>query len=46
MATEFQDQLLDQLTKNGLLAEEGGKEVIDEHERTGKSIRKILLDFG
>ncbi len=46
MATEFQDQLLDQLTKNGQLSAESGEEVIDEHERTGKSIRKVLLDLG
>ncbi|MFT7514113.1 MAG: type IV pilus assembly protein PilB [Candidatus Omnitrophota bacterium] len=46
MATEFQDPLLEQLTLNHLLAPENATEVVEEHERTGQPVRKILLDFG
>lgn len=39
------DQLLNHLLDHGYLSPEQGEEVVDEHNRTGRSIRTILLDM-
>lgn len=39
------DQLLDHLLQNGYITHEQGEDVLDEHNRTGRSIRRILLDM-
>ena len=39
------DILLDHLIENGYVTPEQGSDVMDEHNRTGRSIRQILLDM-
>ncbi|MCS6772040.1 MAG: type II secretion system ATPase GspE [Kiritimatiellae bacterium] len=42
---EFRDPLLQQLVDDGLVTREQAQEVFDEHERTGKPVRQVLLDM-
>ena len=43
---QFADPLLDHLRDHELLTDEHVGEVAEEHERTGRAVRAILLDFG
>lgn len=43
--TTHTDLLLDHLIENGYVTPEQGSDVMDEHNRTGRSIRQILLDM-
>jgi type IV pilus assembly protein PilB len=42
---EYGDALMQQLSDEGLLTPQQGEEVRDEHERTGKPIREVLIDM-
>jgi type IV pilus assembly protein PilB len=42
---DFKDPLLQQLFEDGLLTAKQGEEVVDEHERTGKPVREVLIDM-
>ena len=42
---EFNDLLLQQLREDGLIAPDQANEVVDEHERTGKPVRQVLIDM-
>ena len=42
---EFNDPLLQQLREDGLIAADQANEVVDEHERTGKPVRQVLIDM-
>ncbi len=39
------DQLLDHLLQHGYLSETQSADVVDEHNRTGRSVRNIILDM-
>ncbi|WFB37032.1 ATPase, T2SS/T4P/T4SS family [Kiritimatiellota bacterium B12222] len=39
------DQLLDHLLQHGYVSETQSADVIDEHNRTGRSVRRIILDM-
>lgn len=43
--TEFRDPLLQQLIEDGLINRQQAEEVFDEHERTGKPVRQVLIDM-
>lgn len=43
---QYKDALLQQLTEEGLLDARQADEIVDEHERTGKSVREIIGDTG
>lgn len=43
---QFTDPLLDHLRDHEMLTEEYMNEVVDDHERTGRPVRAILLEFG
>ena len=46
MATrDYSDVLLQQLGEEGLVTPQQAEEVLDEHERTGKPVRQVLLDM-
>jgi len=42
---EYRDPLLQQLHDDGLLKASQIEEVVDEHERTGKPVREVLVDM-
>ena len=42
---EFNDLLLQQLREDVLITVEQANEVVDEHERTGKPVRQVLIDM-
>ena len=42
---EFNDLLLQQLREDGLIVPDQANEVVDEHERTGKPVRQVLIDM-
>ena len=42
---EFKDLLLQQLREDGLITAAQANEVVDEHERTGKPVRQVLIDM-
>ena len=42
---EFNDLLLQQLRDDGLITADQANEVVDEHERTGKPVREVLIDM-
>ena len=39
------DALLDQMVEDGMIDTDQATEVLDEHERTGKPVREVLLDL-
>ena len=43
--SEFKDPLLQQLLDDGLVEAVRAEEVADEHERTGKPVREVLIDM-
>ncbi len=43
---EYKDALLQQLVEDGLLDGKQADEIVDEHERTGKTVREIVHDTG
>lgn len=43
--TTHNDQLLDHLLQHEYLSEAQSNDVVDEHNRTGRSVRKIILDM-
>jgi type IV pilus assembly protein PilB len=43
---EYKDLLLQQLHEDGLITPKQADDVIDEHERTGKAVREVLIDMG
>ena len=43
---KFADPLLVHLHDHEMLTDEHVREVVEEHERTGRSVRAILLEFG
>ncbi len=43
---EFSDPLLQTLIEEGVITNQQGDEVRDEHERTGKPVREVLIDMG
>ncbi len=42
---EFKDPFLQQLVDDGLINRQQAEEVADEHERTGKPVREVLIDM-
>ncbi|HPG00262.1 MAG TPA: GspE/PulE family protein [Kiritimatiellia bacterium] len=42
---QFSDALLQQLSDDGLITVDQASEVLDEHERTGKPVREVLIDM-
>jgi len=42
---EFSDALLQQLSDDGLITVDQANEVLDEHERTGRPVREVLIDM-
>jgi len=44
METRLMDPLLDLVKEQGLLAEDQIEEVVEEHNETGKPVRKVLID--
>lgn len=42
---EFKDPLLQQLVEDGLVSRQQAEEVADEHERTGKPVREVVIDM-
>ncbi len=42
---EFKDPLLQQFLEDGLVSAAQAEEVADEHERTGKPVREVLMDM-
>ncbi len=42
---EFKDPLLQQLIEDSLVTAQQAEEVADEHERTGKPVREVLIDM-
>ncbi len=44
--SEYNDALLQQLFGDGRLTAKQADDVLDEHERTGKPIREVLMDLG
>ena len=46
MSEEYNDMLLDELVRAGLMDPAQVQEVLDEHERTGKPTRAIVLELG
>lgn len=43
--TDFNDPLLQQLIEDELVTQRQAEEVADEHERTGKPVREVLIDM-
>ncbi len=43
--SEYSDPLLQQITDEQLISPQQAEEVVDEHERTGKPVREILLNM-
>ena len=41
----YEEPLLQQLVDTGVLTKDGADEVIDEHQRSGKSVRLVLVDM-
>lgn len=42
---EYKDPLLQQLVEDNLVSARQAEEVVDEHERTGKPVREVLIDM-
>ncbi|MDD2236567.1 MAG: GspE/PulE family protein [Kiritimatiellae bacterium] len=42
---QYEEPILQQLLENGQLTQEQAGEIIDEHQRTGKSVRLVLVDM-
>ncbi|NCC53087.1 MAG: type II/IV secretion system protein [Spartobacteria bacterium] len=42
----YKDPLLQQLVEEGQVAPAQAEDVVDEHERTGKAVRQVLIDMG
>ena len=45
-STDFSDPLLNQLVEEGLLSQGQADEVVDEHTRTGRVIRELIIEMG
>lgn len=43
--SEYKDPMLQQLLEDGLITPAQAEEVADEHERTGKPVREVLIDM-
>lgn len=44
--TTHTDHLLDHLLQNNYVSDAQANDVVDEHKRTGRSVRQIILDMG
>ena len=42
---QYEEPILQQLQENGQITQEQAGEIIDEHQRTGKSVRLVLVDM-